>query len=590
MTLCADVLRHLMVLEDIDHVNLHERLSNLVYGERKSACTNMVRLPFKLPTERFHILNIHLERLPSAFSGAQGATRWSNKDLDPVRRENRKWGIAALIAYWISDAFNSINLELGSSILAIGLSWKDAIGTVALGFLIISVVINLNGATGALYHAPFPVLARAGWGFWGSYVAIVSRIILALCWFAVFTANGGTFVQVMITAIWPSFGKLKNTIPADQGITSAGMVSFFIFWLIELPFLYMSPNSLRWLFITKSIIVPIAYIAILIWAFRTTGGTGGPLLASDAKATVTGSTYSYAWLSSMTSMSGTFSTISVNMPDFTRYTKSNVRWMWLYVPMLPTIFTFVAFIGIAATSAGQEKYGSLDWNTADLIGHWDNRACQFFVGFACALAALGSNISANSISAANDLAAISPSYFNIRRGQLTCAFFAWVLVPWKILATASGFLNFMSAYSIFFGPIAAILVLDFWWLHRAKYDVVALYHPDSIYRYAYGINFRALAAFIVGIAPNFPGFVNSINSSIDVGVGKRPYTFAYILGFVITSLVYAVLSSIWKPTRSLIEKAVLPDEVYDGKIEVEGSEEVGETSQGMEKGSHLRGA
>ena len=150
--------------------------------------------------------------------------------------------------------------------------------------------------------------------------------------------------------------------------------------------------------------------------------------------------------------------------------------------MLPSLFTLLAFIGISITSAGQEKYGQLNWNPATLIPHWPNRACQFFAAFSLALAALGTNISTNSISAANDLAALAPSYINIRRGQFICAIFAWALVPWRILATASGFLNFMSGYSVFLGPIAAILALDFWWVHNMKYDVVALYHPDRYVR------------------------------------------------------------------------------------------------------------
>lgn len=240
----------------------------------------------------------------------------------------------------------------------------------------------------------------------------------------------------------------------------------------------MHPNNLRYLFITKSILVPICFIAILIWSFRITNGTGGVLLASTAKSTIAGSAYSYAWLSSMTAVIGNYSTLAVNMPDFSRYSRASVKWQWLYVPMLPIVFTFISFCGIAAASAGLSTYGTLEWNPATLISLWPNRACRFFAGAAFALAALGVNISANSLSAANDLAALFPSYINIRRGQLICAVVAWVMVPWKILASAGSFLNFMSAYSVFLGPIAAILVWDFWLVHKRKYDVVALYHPD----------------------------------------------------------------------------------------------------------------
>lgn len=192
--------------------------------------------------------------------------------------------------------------------IAVGLTYRESLVIVAIAFLIVSIVISANGAIGAIYHSPFPVLARASWGFWGSYVAIISRIILAIFWFAIQTVNGSNSVTVMIGAIWPSYLRLKNEIPADQGITTNGMVSFVIFWIVQLPFLCAHPNKLRWLFMAKSIIVPIAWIAILIWAFVAEGG--GKLF--EQKATVSGSQYSWLWLASLTSTIGNYATLSVN--------------------------------------------------------------------------------------------------------------------------------------------------------------------------------------------------------------------------------------------------------------------------------------
>lgn len=234
------------------------------------------------------------------------------------------------------------------------------------------------------------------------------------------------------------------------------------------------------------------------------------------------------------------------------------------MPFLPLVFTFIAFIGIAASSAGAVKYGELNWDPTALISHWDNRACRFFGAFSFALAALGVNISANSLSAANDLTALFPQFVNIRRGQLICSVVAWALVPWKILASAGSFLNFMVAYAVFLGPIAAIMVWDFWLVHARKYDTLALYQPHGIYRYSRGWNWRAIVAFLVGVIPNLPGLMHSINPSIEVGVGERPYHFGWFLGFVATSLVYVVLSLFVAPQReTFIDKAVLPDDIYD---------------------------
>ena len=216
-----------------------------------------------------------------------------------------------MAAYWVSDALHAATWQFASGMIAVGLTYREALGIVGLSFFIISLVIAANGTVGAIYHVPFPVIARASWGFWGSYIAIISRVILALFWFAIQNVNGGNAVSVMIGAIWPSFLNLPNDIPESQGITTGGMVGFVIFWLIQIPFLCMHPNKLRWLFTIKSILVPIAWIAILIWAFVTVKG-GGAVFEKQAP-TVSGSKYSWLFLANMTSVLGNYATLSVNM-------------------------------------------------------------------------------------------------------------------------------------------------------------------------------------------------------------------------------------------------------------------------------------
>ncbi|XHF96497.1 hypothetical protein AWENTII_000131 [Aspergillus wentii] len=499
----------------------------------------------------------------SAF--AEGNARWTNRDLDPIPRGLRKWGVWSIVAYWISDAFNAATWQFASSIMAVGLSYRESLIIVAVSFFIISFVIAANGAVGAKYHIPFPVIARASWGFWGSYVAIISRVILAVFWFAIQNVNGGNAVRVMIGAIWPSFLSLKNDIPANQGITTNGMVAYTIFWLVQFPFLCLHPDKLRWVFVVKSVVVPVSWIAILVWAFVAEGGGG----MFEQSVTVKGASYSWLWLGSMNSVLGNYATLSVNQSDFSRYSRVSPKWQLLYIPMLPIVFTFISFIGIAASSAGQARYGGDMWDPLVLISHWSSRACRFFAAFSFALASMGGNISANSISAANDFTALAPQYMNIRRGQVLCALLSWCLVPWRILASAGNFLNFMSAYAIFLGPIAAIMMWDFWIIKNQKYDTLALYQPwNETYRYSsWGVNWRAIVAFLVGVAPNLPGLINSVNTHIDVGVGIHPYQFGWLLGFVATSFVYVGLSW-WFPVReALVERAVMAEDVYD---EVEG--------------------
>ncbi|EKV10009.1 NCS1 allantoate transporter [Penicillium digitatum Pd1] len=516
----------------------------------------------KLRISRPHI---RVAQGESAF--AAGNARWTNRDLDPIAKNGRKWGVRSIIAYWISDALNAATWQFASSMIAVGLTYREALGIIALSFFIISLVIAANGTVGAIYHVPFPVIARASWGFWGSYIAIVSRVILAVFWFAIQNVNGGNAVHVMIGAIWPSFLDIPNDIPESQGITTGGMVGFLIFWLIQVPFLYMHPNKLRWLFTIKSILIPIAWVAILIWSFVTVKGGGG-VFAKQAP-TVSGFKFSWLFLANMTSVLGVYATLSVNQSDFSRYSRVSSRWQLLYVPTLPILFTFFSFIGIAASSAGQAHYNlsSVPWDPTVLISYWPNRACRFFGAASFALASLGVNISANSLSAANDFTALAPRYISIRRGQIPC-----------------NFLSFMSAYAIFLGPIAAIMMLDFWVINRRRYDTLALYQPNNpIYRYTFpipglsgksisGINWRAVVSFVVGVAPSLPGLANSVNSHIDVGVGVHPFEFGWLLGFVATSIVYTLLSWLFPVQETRIDRAVLPDEIYDRGTVVEGME------------------
>ncbi|KAJ6179931.1 hypothetical protein N7519_010392 [Penicillium mononematosum] len=497
--------------------------------------------------------HIRVSQGESAF--AAGNARWTNRDLDPIAKNARKWGVSSIIAYWISDALHAATWQFASGMIAVGLTYREALGIVALSFFIISLVIAANGTVGAIYHVPFPVIARASWGFWGSYIAIISRVILAIFWFAIQNVNGGNAVRVMIGAIWPSFLDLPNAIPESQGITTAGMVGYLIFWLIQVPFLCMHPNKLRWLFTVKSILVPIAWITILIWSFVTVQG-GGEVFAKQAP-TVTGSKYSWLFLANMTSVLGNYSTLSVNMSDFTRYSRVSPRWQLLYIPMLPIVFTFFSFIGIAASSAGQVHYNlsSIPWDPTVLISYWSNRACRFFGAASFALASLGVNISANSLSAANDFTALAPGSY----------------VPCCHVTSSLSCLHTPSSSVL----IAAIMMFDYWVVNRRRYDCLALYQPHNPrYRYTFaipglsgksmsGTNWRAVLSFIVGVAPSLPGLINAVDSHVDVGVGIHPYEFGWLLGFVATSIAYLSLSWLFPAQETRIDRAVLPDEIYD---------------------------
>jgi NCS1 family nucleobase:cation symporter-1 len=253
-------------------------------------------------------------------------------------------------------------------------------------------------------------------------------------------------------------------LPESAGIDTKGMISYFLFWIIQLPLLLIHPTKLRPIFIIKLVAAPVAAIATMGWCVHNAGG-GGDIFALRAEAT--GSTYAWLWLSCMSSVTGSWSTLAVNIPDFTRYARS-AKGQFIQLPFLPIIFTLCGTLGIITTSATKVFTGQYLWNPLDIIALWldygpGGRCAAFFAALAWYVAQVGTNITANSISAANDLTVLFPRWINIRRGCMIAAVIAgWVLVPWKIIVSASTFLAFMGGYAIFLGPMAGILASDYW--------------------------------------------------------------------------------------------------------------------------------
>ncbi|KAG1800997.1 NCS1 nucleoside transporter family [Suillus plorans] len=521
-----------------------------------------------------------LEREETTFAN----NGWSNKDMDPVPLRLRTWTTWNYISYWISDATNLAVWELASSMLAIGLSWRQALPCIAVAYAIISVVMVLTGTIGARLHVAFPVLNRSSFGFWFSYFTVFSRVLLSMFWFGIQTYNGSQCVYQMLKAIWPSIARMPNQLPVSANITSSGFLCYFLYWLIQLPFLFVTPHKIRWLFFAKGVLTPIAWLAMIIWAFVKVPASQGLF---SQHAAIEGSNFSWAWLSAMNSALGIYASLSVNIPDFTRYAK-NERAQYIQPFIIPIAFTLCSFVGIAVTSAGIQLYGEVLWNPLLLIDRWDNRAAAFFASFVFALTTIGTNISANSLGAGNDMTALCPKYINIRRGQILCAIIGgWALCPWEILANATGFLSFMNGYTIFLGPFAGIMVTDFYLVHKGCVDVPAMYDPSGRYRYTGGFNWRAVLAMIVTVAPTLPGLINAINPAIKIGYATHLFDIAWMYGFIVASLVYYVASYFFPAHDTFVDGLISADHVLP--IDKQYDEDRKSPIETMQSGTEGRG-
>ncbi|KAK9458130.1 permease for cytosine/purines, uracil, thiamine, allantoin-domain-containing protein [Dipodascopsis uninucleata] len=486
---------------------------------------------------------------------------WTNKDNDVTPPERRTWTSWTILGFWFSDALNMQGWEGPSSIIAVGLTWREAILCTCLGMIIVAVPLVFNGAIGAALHVPYPVAARSGFGFVFAKFAVIVRMVTALFWHSIQTYSGSFALTNCIAAIWPSYLRIPNHIPESIGVSSQQLLSHFLFWTIQLPVLLIPPHKLRWFFVFKAVVVTASAIGVAAGMCHLASSSGD---IWKQEPTVHGSTRNWLILSCMMSNTGGWATMATNIPDFTRYMHGSKGQYWQAL-FLPVISTFLAIMAIIATSASKVVYDEYIWDPTTLASKWEGpkgRAAAFFVGFSWVLGQIGTNLSANVITAANDLTSLFPKYINIRRGAIIITIIGgWVMQPWKIENSASQLLTFMSGLAIFLAPIAGILASDFWIVKRKKIDVPGLYDPHGRYRYWHGFNWRAVIAFLISVTPNIPGLAYSVSpDTVHVSAGIiHVWDINYLYGFYVTIVVYVGLSKLFPESKTLLEEGISGD-------------------------------
>jgi NCS1 family nucleobase:cation symporter-1 len=331
-------------------------------------------------TLKARLTTVRAWELPKQSSALGPEDVWTNSDMDPTPVEMQTWSLWTWMGYWATDMINLGTWETASAIITAGLTWREAIPIMAVGTTCVAIPVVLNGAIGAHLHIPFSIIVRSGFGYYFAYFAIISRSILAMFWLGIQSYNGALCMTVMLSSIWPSYNNIPDTIgEASQGVSTQGMISYFLFWIIQLPLLLIPPTKLRWLFAVKLIAAPITAIATMGWCIHKAGG-GGALF--DQQPTVHGQAYAFLWMSCMSSVTGVWATLAVNIPDFSRYARSS-KGQYVQLPFLPFVFTACGVIGIVTTSATTVIYGAPIWNPLEILAHWQayghgGRAAAFF--------------------------------------------------------------------------------------------------------------------------------------------------------------------------------------------------------------------
>ncbi|BGP18479.1 hypothetical protein JCM10213v2_006545 [Rhodosporidiobolus nylandii] len=475
-------------------------------------------------------------------SVAPAGSYWSNKDMDPVPPEKRVWTWFSFTTMWVSDGFSPSTLQLAGAMISLGLSWRQAIGAVALGNILISGCCAANGAIAATLHTPFAVNIRASFGFYFGYFAIVTRLFLALLYTGTKSMTSAQGVHSCIRAIWPQFGRLPNALPASAGITSQYLIAYLVFWCIQTPLMMVSPARLRYLFLFKSIIGPIA----------------GFICMDGGEATLTAPKLGWAFMGALNSAVGSYSTLSLNIGTW--------RSQMAQVIVIPVCFVATATMGVAIASGAYKVHtlSKIQFDPTKIPQYWSTdtsleRAALFGWGFAMALSNMGSNISANTLSAANDWTALVPKYLDIRRGSLLTAILGcWATAPWAIIATASGFLTLLGGYTLLSAPIWAIMVCDYYIVKKRKIDLPALYDPRGRYKYnRFGTNWRALAVLLIVVPPELPGLLHAISKKVPLATGNANfYKVAWLFGTSATLVLYPLLNYLFPSHDTLVERMI----------------------------------
>src|SRR6201981_1311574 len=453
-----------------------------------------------------------------------------NPDLAPASASRRHWGTYNFAALWISMSVNILTYMLAASLIQGGMDWKQAVTTIFIGNVIVLAPMLLNSHPGAKYGIPFPVLARASFGVLGANVAAVLRALVACGWFGIQAWIGGEAISTLLATLIPSWKNLPH----------GAAVCFFVFWLINLAVVLKGIEYIR---ILQGISAPILLgvgLLLLGWAYRTAGGFGPMLSVPSSFASF--SDFLKFLIPALNGTVGFWATVSLNIPDFTRFARNQREQAIGQALALPTTMTLYAFIGIAVTSATVVIYGPAISAPVQLLSRFHSPVAVVISLIAILLATLNVNIGANVVSPANDFSNLWPRRISFRTGGVITCFMGIALMPWKLLADYKTFiLGWLGGYAAFLGSVAGIMIFDYFVISLSGVPVNDLYLRGGLYEYSRGFNWRALIALGLGAGTALAGLVVP---------SLRPlYDYSWFVGFAVSFVGYYGLMKLQREPR-----------------------------------------
>jgi nucleobase:cation symporter-1, NCS1 family len=479
----------------------------------------------------------HVERV--TFDVSRSDVTLINPDLAPVSPERRTWNWWHIASLWIGMAICIPTYTLASSLVDRGWSWQAAVGSVVLGNLIVLIPIALNSHAGTRYGIPFPVMARAAFGVRGANVPSLLRAIVACGWFGIQTWIGGWAIFKLLEVIWPGVAALPAILPAALGLGTGEAMCFLLFWTVQVWIVLRGMESIKLLETWGSPFLLVVGAALFIWAWMHSGSLGAmlsnPAPPPTASAPVQGSIFG----AGLTSAVAFWGTMALSIPDFSRLARSQRDQVVGQTIGLPVTMALFAFIGAAVTNATTAIFGARISDPVALLARIGGPMMIAISMLGLTIATLTTNIAANVVAPANGFSNLAPHRISFRQGAVITALIGILMLPWKLYNDAAAYIfTWLIGYGALLGPVAGIMIADYFVLRRQALNVNDLYRRGGMYEYRNGINWVAVAALIIGVAPNVPGFLGALGVRTASAFSMSIYNWAWFVGFFLAAVVY----------------------------------------------------
>ena len=467
-------------------------------------------------------------------SDLTGSPLW-NEDLAPTTPERRTWTTYNIAALWIGMSVVITTYTLASGLMSQGMNWCQAMLTILLGNSIVLIPMILNAHAGTKYGVSFPVLCRASFGVRGANVPAVLRAIVACGWFGIQTWIGALALDALMNAAWSGW--------AGIGVHTA--LSFAAFWVVQVLIILKGTEGIKLLESWSAPLLLGGGALLLLWAVRNGGGLTHIL--DESQRLQTGhADFWKLFPAALTANVGYWATLSLNIPDFTRYAKNQRSQVLGQALGLPTTMTAFAFIGVAVTSATIVIFGQPIWDPVVLVTKIGGTAVIIFAALVVLAAQLTTNMAANVVSPSNDFSNLSPRRISYVTGGLITAVLGVVMMPWKLYSDAAAYIfTWLIGYSSLMGALGGILIVDYWIIRRQVLVTDDLFREQGTYTYRGGVNPRAIVALVLAVLPVVPGFIRAASTPggqvANPGFFDALYSYAWFVTFALSSLLYFAL-------------------------------------------------